>query len=105
MKKITPDYKKIYTEMIKNKYPDKTEMCLPILNKKIIGIMDIINLNTLICSRNNQSENQKLKSYDRTAIFEILNYQKQQGMNNATAAKHFNLSRNTIHKWKKTFLS
>lgn len=30
----TPDYRKIYQDMIRMKYPEKEKLCSPILNKK-----------------------------------------------------------------------
>lgn len=103
MNKNTPDYKKIYSEMIPDKFPDKSESCRSILNKKELNTMDIITLNTIISRKDSKSYNQKLKSYDRHTIFEILDYQKKHQMTNVTAARHFNLSRNTLQKWKKIF--
>lgn len=105
MKKTTPDYKKIYTEMIMDKYPDYLPKCHTILDKNEFSVMDVIRLNKLISSGNNRNANQKYKSYDRTAIFEILDYQKKHNLNNVSVARHFNISRNTLGTWKKKFLT
>ena len=93
--------------MIRIKYPDKAAVCSRILNKGEIGFLDIIRLNTLIAGqpdRNRTQENQKLKSYDKRTILQILDYQKRNRLNNTQLARHFKLSRNTVTKWKKLFL-
>lgn len=102
--KNTPDYKKIYRDMIALKYPDKASLCKPILNKSQIQIMDIIRLDEIL-SENTDTEqirnNQKLKAYDLKAIRDILQFQKEYGYNNRQLATHFRLSRNTVTRWKK----
>jgi len=104
MKKKSIDYKKLYTEMIFEKYPQKASACAVILKKREFTVMDVIRLNKIISSGKAQSMNQKYKSYDRTTIFEILDYQKKHRLNNVATARHFNISRNTLGSWKKQFL-
>ncbi|WP_294282760.1 helix-turn-helix domain-containing protein [uncultured Chryseobacterium sp.] len=104
----TPDYRKIYQDMIRMKYPDKEALCRSILDKKTIDPLDIIRLNAIITGKNAQEkihDDQKLKSYDKRTILQILNYQKKHHLNNTELASHFNLSRNTVAKWKKLFFS
>lgn len=101
--KTKPDYRKIYTDLIRFKFPDKMGLCTHILNKAQLGNLDIITLNKILFQINNEDVNQKLKSYDRQSIFEILDYQKKHNLNNSQTARHFKLSRNTIAKWKKVF--
>lgn len=48
-----------------------------------------------------KTENQKFKSYKRSDILKILDYQKKHKLNNIQLAKHFKMSRNTITKYKK----
>ncbi|WP_294207242.1 helix-turn-helix domain-containing protein [uncultured Chryseobacterium sp.] len=103
----TPNYKRIYMDMIAIKYPEKAPLCNHILNKKTMEIMDIILLDKIICGKKHETDlqfDQKLKSYDKKTIFEILDYQKKNRLNNSQLAKHFKLSRNTVAKWKKLFL-
>ncbi|WP_294282508.1 helix-turn-helix domain-containing protein [uncultured Chryseobacterium sp.] len=93
--------------MIRIKYPEKEVACSYILEKEEIGFLDIIKLNTIIigkASKERSPENQKLKSYDKRAILQILDYQKKHKLNNSKLAAHFKLSRNTVAKWKKLFL-
>lgn len=89
--------------MVLAKYPDKIEECSNILNKESMSILDVIKLNRLLFETDNEIANQKLKSYDKRTVLEILNYQKKNKMNNIQTAVHFNLSRNTITRWKKSF--
>lgn len=104
----TPDYRKIYLDMIRIKYPEKKELCRSILEKKNIDPLDIIRLNDIIAGKSDKEkirDNQKLKSYDRNTILQILDYQKKHHLNNTELALHFKLSRNTVAKWKKIFCS
>lgn len=91
--------------MLLMKYQDKIEQCSSILKKENLSLLDIITLNNMLSngSANNSIINQKLRSYDRAAIFKILEYQKKNQLNNSQLAKHFRLSRNTVAKWKKIF--
>ncbi len=68
-------------------------------------MMDAIILNNIITGNNSDlfSTNQRLKSYDRSAILQMLEYQKKHGLNNIQLAKHFKISRNSVAKWKKMF--
>lgn len=102
----TPDYRKIYQDMIRMKYPEKEELCQSILSKKRIEPLDIIRLNAVIAGNSYKErvrDNQKLKSYDKKTILQILHYQKKNQLNNTELAKHFDLSRNTVAKWRKFF--
>lgn len=104
---MKPNYHKIYVDLIEKKYPEKKESCKAILLKKQLSTIDIIELNRRIFSPENSEEtkiNQKHRSYDRTAIIQMLNYQRENGLNNTELAKHFSLSRNSVAKWKKIFL-
>ncbi|PTT21211.1 transposase [Chryseobacterium sp. HMWF028] len=107
MKDLQPDYKQIYFDIItKNNSPNK-DKCLLILEKESLTFFDILNVNTLIFGMENKRTlalNQKLRSYDKFTILEILEYQKRCCLNNSELANHFRLSRNTITKWKKQFL-
>ena len=107
MQKI-PDYKKIYTDIITEKYPEKREQCDSILKKKKLSFLDIIRLNTLLFGKENKESsvfNQRHKSYDIQAILEILEYQKKNKLNNTQVAAYFQLSRNSIARWNKLLLS
>ncbi|MDH6250917.1 hypothetical protein M2347_000644 [Chryseobacterium sp. H1D6B] len=109
MKKRTnlPDYKRIYSDIIEKKYPHMKDKCQSILKKESLFVLDIIKLNTLIFGIKNKETmtfNQRHRSYDYKAIIEILNYQNNNKLNNTQTALHFKLSRNTVTKWKKTYL-
>ena len=103
----TPDYQKIYRDMIRIKYPEKEAACSAILKKRRVELMDIIRLNDIITGNKDEKtirNNQKLKSYDKKAIFQMLDYQKKHRLNNTQLARHFKLSRNTVAKWKQLFV-
>jgi|SRR5690606_22880797 DNA-binding transcriptional regulator YiaG len=105
-KKTTPNYKKIYTDLVEMKYPHKRDECAFFLKKKYLEVMDVIHLNDLLFRKKNkerQEIDKKQRSYDESTIFRILNYQKKHQLNNSELANHFKISRNTVAKWKKIF--
>ncbi|PVV61254.1 transposase [Chryseobacterium sp. HMWF035] len=108
MNKITPDYKRLYIDIITKKYPEKKKDCLFLLCKKELSSLDVIRLNDKLFE-NYVSDKDKInnshRSYDKSSIFEILDYQVKNKLNNSELARHFRLSRNTITKWKKFYYS
>ncbi len=104
---LSPDYKRIYNDMINLKYPDKKEICNHLLSKKALSTLDIIEISNILFNKNsteNTRFNQMHRSYNKSTIFHILEYQKQHNLNNSQLARHFKISRNTITKWKNIFL-
>lgn len=102
----SPDYRRIYHDIIVRKYPDKKERCLYILEKDTLSALDIIRLNAMIfdnVSKETLAFNQRHRSYKPSAIQEILKYQEKNSLNNSQVAIHFQLSRNTIAKWKRLY--
>ncbi|UWX59598.1 helix-turn-helix domain-containing protein [Chryseobacterium oranimense] len=107
MKDTGPDYKKIYTDIIEEKFPDKMDN-FRIMQKieTINTVIDIIALNRMIFGEQEllmESKNQKLRSYDQRSILNILEYQKKNKLNNTQTANYFRMSRNTLSKWKRIF--
>ncbi len=101
------NYKTLYTDILNDLYPEKLSLCQRILNKKSLSILDILELNKLIFGeqhRQNKVFNQKFRSYSKQDILLILDYQKQNKLNNMQLANHFKLSRNSVTKWKKIFV-
>lgn len=102
---MTPNYKNIYTDIIRQKYPEKYQDCISLLKKNSMSDLDIIELNQKIFGKKDtQDQNQKYRSYNKSTIVEILTYQKENNINNSELALHFKLSRNTVAKWKKMFV-
>lgn len=104
---MKPNYKNIYQDIIRKKFPNKYEDCASILNKMELSDFDVINLNDKIFGVNDkdqESQNQKYRSYNQSTILEILTYQKKNRLNDSQLADHFKLSRNTVSKWKKMFV-
>lgn len=106
MKKSNINYQQIFMDILDAKYPEKKEACLPLLEKENLSAIDIITLNRAIFGKTDKETedfNQKHRSYSKSAILKILDFQKKNNMNNLQLASYFNLSRNTITKWKKIF--
>ncbi|MDM1553612.1 helix-turn-helix domain-containing protein [Chryseobacterium indologenes] len=106
MEKKIPNYKRIYTDIILEKYPEKFETCRTILNKNFLSALDVIKLNKMIFGFEDvrvKEFNQKHRSYDELTILEILKFQKENGYNNSQTAIQFKISRNSLAKWKKIF--
>lgn len=102
-----PNYNKIYIDLIEKKFPEKKEEFAYLLSKEIKNSLQLIKINDLIFNAQNKETNilnQKLRSYDEESIKEILKYQTLNRLNNQQTANLFKLSRNTVAKWKKTFL-
>ncbi len=102
-----PNYRKIFQDILDIKFPHKKKVCNKILKKEKLSHLDIIKLNNLIFEHehNSFSINQRYRAYNSETILEILDYQAKNCLNNSELAAHFNLSRNTITKWKKYFNS
>lgn len=101
-----PEYKKIYTDMISRKYPEKFEVCKDLLSKKELDSLDIISISEKLFDNLEGISmlNQRHRSYSKSAILKILDYQKKYGFTNTQLAHHFKLSRNTVAKWKRIFI-
>jgi len=102
-----PDYKTLYSDILSQINTSSKEQCMSLLqSKKQLSTLDIIELNQKIFGANNESKkhNQKYKSYTKQSILKILDFQKTHRLNNTQVALHYNVSRNTIAKWKKLFL-
>jgi response regulator of citrate/malate metabolism len=102
----TPDYKKIYHDIILKKYPEKYNLCSSLLEKETLSQLDIIKLHQLVFTHEDKKTfefNQKHRSYNQSTILKILRYQEKKRYSNLQLAKKFNISRNTIAKWKKIF--
>lgn len=106
MEKRSPDYKKIYTDIILRKYPEKYNLCSILLQQEHLSVLDIIKLNSMIFSFEDQETiqfTQKQRSYDKASILKILEYQRINAYSTTQIGKQFKISRNTIAKWKKQF--
>lgn len=106
-KNTIPDYKIIYKDILNQKFPNKIEECLPLLCKRDLSAIDILNINHKIFGNSHGEDkniSHKFRSYNKADILHILDYQKKHKLNNSQLSNHFKLSRNTITKWKKIFL-
>ena len=101
--KTKPNYKQIYTDILDTKYLAKKENCKDILKKEELSAMDVLELNKRIFGETG-NENQRYRSYSKSDILEILDYQDENQLNNVELANHYRLSRNTVAKWKRQFM-
>ncbi|MET3035944.1 helix-turn-helix domain-containing protein [Chryseobacterium sp. NRRL B-14859] len=97
-----PNYKKLYTDILDWKYPEKKEICAEVLKKRKLEALDVITLNEMIFG--DSKSNQRHKSYDKNSILEILDYQKKNSCSNTELSLLFKMSRNTITKWKRMYV-
>lgn len=107
IQKTEPNYRRIYSDLLNWKFPNKKKICKILLSKEKLSALDVIEINRKIFGTADQEAeifNQSCRSYDRSAILKILDYQKEHNLNNTQLARHFKLSRNTVTKWRKVFL-
>jgi len=107
MESHRPDYKRIFKDIILDKCPERSEEFEQYLIQDHLSAIDIININKKIFGVGNKETlnfNQKHRSYDKQTIMMMLNYQKKQKLSNGKLANHFQMSRNTVAKWKKLYL-
>lgn len=100
----TPDYHRIYKDLIEMKYPEKKEITGNIMKKKNLSYKDMEQLNELIFGipdKNMALENRNHRSYQLEDIRYILKFQLKNNINNTETARYFKLSRNTVTHWKK----
>jgi len=101
-----PNYNKIYLDIIDQKFPERKQELIPLLSKEIITSLEVINIQRKIFNLQSKEVNifdQQRKSYDEESIKNILQYQISNKLNNKQTAIFFNLSRNSVAKWKKLF--
>lgn len=105
MKNKKPDYKKIYTDLILKKFPEKLNECKSTLQKNELSALDVMMLNKYLFDKSQiKNLNGKYRSYNLLEISEILELQKKYQLNNSQLANYFQLSRNSVAKWKKIFI-
>ena len=105
-RRIGPDYRKIYEDLIRYKFPEQWDELQPLLTHKQLDYFAVNRLNKRLFGEKNEeqlAQAQKYKSYDKATILKILDYQKKHQLNNTELALHFKLSRNTVGKWLKLF--
>ncbi len=106
MESLSINYKAIFSDIIEKRHSNKRGLCETLLAKKHLSAIDVLELNQRIFGTDKPTEsfNQRHRSYSKSDILKILDYQKKHHLNNSQLATHFGLSRNSIAKWKKTFL-
>lgn len=106
-KKVTvPNYSRIYKDLIEKRFPERMHEFVEMLNKENFTFFEIIKLNDLLFgkkNKNQETQEQRYRAYDKQTILRIFRYQKQHMLNDRELALHFKLSKNTIARWKSTF--
>lgn len=103
-----PDYKRIYRDLIAIEFPDKINDTKFFFSKcGNWSNSDVLKFHRFLYNTKEGyvTDNNKHKSYDKETIIEILEYQRKNNLNNLETSKHFGVSRNSITKWRKIFLS
>lgn len=103
IQKVTPNYKRIYTDLIEMKYPEKKPLIIKFLNKKEILAIDVITINRILF-KDAQDSISHFNSYSKTDILYFLDYKKKFSLNNSQMSRKFGMSRNTLNKWEKLFI-
>lgn len=101
--KNKPDYNKIYKDLINTWFFDQKEELLPLISIDITTSLDVIHINNELfnkTSKGTQNYNQKLRSYDVPSIIKIVDYQRENFLTIKETSELFNVSRNTVAKWK-----
>ncbi|WP_228442254.1 helix-turn-helix domain-containing protein [Chryseobacterium nematophagum] len=101
------NYHLIFSDILNKKYPEKKKECRRIMEKKELSVLDVIQLNKIIfgpVDKETEEFNQSHRSYTVSSIFQILDFQKKNKLNNTQVALYFKLSRHTVAKWKKKYL-
>ena len=104
MQELRPNYKKIFEDIVEKKCPERLQEFNHYFSKENFTIMDVIEINDKIFGLTDKDTmifNQKHKSYDQETILQILAYQQKEKLSNIQLANHFNLSRNTVSKWRR----
>lgn len=100
-----PDFAKIFKEMAQ-----KNEISVlkyqRILEQKNWDSLDVIEANDLLFTsqtKENIKFNKRHKAYDENSIKRLLEYQRQNELNNSEMTRLFGISRNTLARWHKIF--
>jgi DNA-binding protein Fis len=102
----SPNYNKIYSDLIERKFPERRIELNSLLSKEINTSLKFIEIHRSIFTHERKeiyAFNQKLHSYDQISIRKIIEYQKMNKLNNTQTSKLFGISRNTLAKWKSQF--
>ena len=103
---MPPNYTQIYHDMLQIDHPEKLQ------DPKIMDLLqnlrttdDVLNLNKKLFkpSKDNQRDNQQLRSYDEQTILKLLRYQRRHGFSISYMSKKYGISRTTLSKWNKIF--
>ncbi len=102
---VSVNYKGIYRDLITKKFPEKLPEFQYFFNKESLTELDVLQISKRLSVANKIStQKYQHKAYSKSTILKILDYQKKNRLSNSQLANHFEISRNTVTKWKKIFL-
>ena len=97
-----PNYSLIFLDILEMMFPDRCPKEIGIFAGKELSTEEVLLYNKKLFGQNNSSS--KYRSYDKTTIISILSKQKKHHYTNEEVSKIYNVSRNSLAKWKKLFL-
>lgn len=103
---MRPNYSKIYRDMLQSEHPEKLkDPKIQRQLKKLNTTEDVLKFNEKLFqqSKENQENNQKLKTYDKKTILKLLQYQDKHGFSTSYMSKKYKISRTTFLNWRKLF--
>lgn len=105
-RRLGPDYRMIYKDIIQVKFPELLPEYEGLLQKEYLNFFEIKALNERLFGVKNKEQQlleHRYRSYDKQTILRMLRYQKEHKLNNSQLVNHFKLSRNTVTHWIKVF--
>ena len=107
VQELKPNYKKMYWDLILRKNPERLSEFKSYFRKREFSVLDVIKINEKlfgdVSDKDTKYFNSRHVSYDEASIIKILEHQKSNKASNVQMEREFNISRNSIAKWKKMF--
>lgn len=97
-----PNYSLIFLDILESMFPDKCPEEIGVFEGKELSVEEVLLCNKKIFGHNKGSG--KYRSYDKSTIISILSKQKKHHYTNEKVSQMYNISRNSLAKWKKHFL-
>ena len=84
------DYKRIFCDLLAKKHPERLPEFQDILNKDSLDELDVLTISEKIsATKKAKSENGKYRSYNKSTILKILDYQKTNQLNNNPKTNYY----------------
>lgn len=102
---LGPDYGKIFTDIIAFKFPERSEEFKARLNRDL-SVFEVVSINNKLFGEKKSQQitlEHRYRAYDKQTILRILQFKRDQKLNNSQLARHYSISRNTIKRWNDIF--